>query len=481
MLRNEAVAVDWAREKDCLFFNLDSLQPIRAWLEHPDVLDQLADSDRQWVQSAKRNPGEYYFAAAKGLATRWLTSKWAVRDDTVLAIHGVVNLLHGSGDDNIPNTFETVPISVILAAAEWPQFEKTALWHTNLAVCLQENEYYDEAMEHFQVALDIDPGAMNNLWMQDCKRYVVRRYSRYCLEKARKFESAAPEAMQWVEKLEKLCKAKNKATDDAPEIITTNSSALFLGIWYRENGRGDEAIACFQPFILEALMILSDDDPDNDDHGFNRLADALTAAGDDENAVAALQSLQPRAIDKNHKSEIASVNGETDGKGSEENDKVDDAGGDHADREGARAEHESNTDEDLENTDPDEASPNHQSANNGVSRDKFPLSELMSRFAKAWPREEHEWPWECCGPCGRSFPIYAEANLCRVCLSDICDDCLRLIRSGDQRAQRECKSTHSWLHVDAPEQEVAKGQILVGGKAIPFEDFLERLRLQWKV
>ena len=699
MLRDEAVVLRWSGVPAWSFFTLDTLDPIRAWLEHSDVLVRLAEGDRLWVQSAKLNPGEYYRPTAKVSATRWLEDVLWIPKLCMLVIHSILNILHGRTDGDMPKPLEAVPISVILTAAEWPKLEKTALWHRRLAMCLREYKYYDEAMEHFQVALDIDPGmwlaysgmattyaaqkkyekaielqklsdslieglvserletkskeqdsgwslvasrgvvntnmascykargdfnnalksyrkafefqnlhfelayncieiladkeqdsheviqllkgmqdtvpgtdwsrltamiwqyfwwdeaffvtckkvagvleilpwmievyevaasaarknrksvlalaleicicelyqaagygeekvvrmwerilkvttnpgAMEKSEMQDCKDYVVDKYAPYCLEMARKIGSATPEAMHWVEKLEKLCKAKRKATDDAPEVITTNRSAIYLGLWYRESGRGEEAFACFQPFIKEALMILLDDDPDNDVGGFYDLAHALVAAGDDENTIAALQSLQPLLIDESHEDGNASADVETNGSDDEENDKGGDARDDNAESEAVKAEHKSSTDEDIKNTHPDKASADHEGASDGVRRNDFPLSELMSRLAKASPDDLYAWPWGCDGPCGRMFPIYAEANLCRMCLLDICDDCLKLIKNGDQRAKKTCSPNHAWLHVDAPEQEVSKGQILVAGKAIPFEEFKERLRVKWKV
>lgn len=695
MLRDEAVVFEWSGVPAWSFFTLETLNPLRVWLEHSDVLGRLAEGDRLWVESAKSNPGEYYRPTAKVFATQWLEGAFWIPKVSMLVIHNILNILHDRTDNDMPKPLEAVPISVILTAAEWPQLKKTALWHRRLAMCLREYKYYDEAMEHFQVALDIDPGmwlayggmamtyaaqkkyekaieleklsdsiieeletksteqdssrsslaagrgvanttiasyykatgdsnnalkfyrkafefqkldyelaynciqiladtqqgsrdiiqllkgmqdtvpgtdwsrltamiwqyywwdepffiackktaevleilpwmigvyevaastarknrksvlahsleicicelyqaagyaeekvvqmwerilkvttkpgAMEKWDMQVCKDYVVDKYAPYCLEMARKLGGATPEAMPWVDKLEKLCKVKHKVTDDAPEVITTNRAAIYLGLWYRETGRGEEAFACFHAFIKEALMILSDDDPNNDASGFYDLAHALVAAGDEENTVAALQSMQPQLIDKNQVDGNASADVETNSNIGEDNDQSGDARGDSEGREGEIAEHKSGTDEDIKNTHSNESSADHDSASDGVSGNEFPLSEFMSRIAKASPEDLYAWPWVCDGPCERSFPIYAEANLCRMCLLDICDDCLKLIKGGDQRGKKICSPNHAWLHVDAPEQEVGEGQILVGGKAIPFEEFKERLRVKWKV
>jgi hypothetical protein len=53
-----------------------------------------------------------------------------------------------------------------------------------------------------------------------------------------------------------------------------------------------------------------------------------------------------------------------------------------------------------------------------------------------------------------------------MCSVEICDDCLKLIRSGDERVRNVYNPQHEWLHVDAAEQEVAEGQILLGEELI---------------
>jgi hypothetical protein len=100
--------------------------------------------------------------------------------------------------------------------------------------------------------------------------------------------------LKWIQKLEELCKFKKSATDETLEVVTTNYSALYLGQWYRENGCDDEANACFRPFLRKALILLSDEDPNNDLNGFGILAVSLLAAGNDESALAVLHAWRPQ-------------------------------------------------------------------------------------------------------------------------------------------------------------------------------------------
>jgi ribosomal protein S14 len=127
----------------------------------------------------------------------------------------------------------------------------------------------------------------------------------------------------------------------------------------------------------------------------------------------------------------------------------------------------------------DEASTDAKVTSDSFSLEKVPLSEYMGRMQEKYPPSLYEWPRTCEGPCGRSFPVYAHVNLCRMCFADICDDCLKLRKSGDRRAEK-CSPKHDWLHVDAPELEAEEGRVFIRGKFISPEEFIERLRANWK-
>jgi tetratricopeptide (TPR) repeat protein len=682
-------------------FTSQKLIHIRDWLEQADVLGGLADGDRQWVESTSSNPAESYIPAARVSATDWLQNNSRQAKRCMLDIHTIMNLVRGSANDDIPNPDVHVPPSVILNAAEWPQFEKTALWHKRLADCLLDYKHYDEAMEHFQIALDTDtemcqarngiasiyacqqqydkaietwkmsdsvhdgflarerepkegakncctdsdrrhvhaciassyraagdlenslryyktaiefrkpscdfdyvlpcinmlademknpseiisllkdlddevagrtprlsnlirqnfwwdeaffikvsaaaetvnelpwmieayemaavtsranrcsanatalevciaelylaagykkenaarvweriiklptnPGAVEDFRINWSKSFATGRYGIYCLDKARELEHGTPEEQEWIQRLEKLCKAKHKATDGTPQVITTNCSGRCLGLWYRENGYLEEANACFQPFIREALMFLSDDDPENDVQGFHELAYALVAAGDDDCALAALHSLRPRPKQEKRSRGGSSNIEEKHSASASPGSPLGEIKDDGVNKNGRETMQDNKTNGKLgeaEEAEHNTAVTYSATVNTSVSSDELPYSDLMSRLIASYPYHTYLWPWTCDGHCYREFPIFAEANVCRMCSDEICDDCLKLIRSGDERERRFCNPHHEWLHVDAPEQEVTEGQVLLGKELISFEEFKDRLRAKWKV
>jgi tetratricopeptide (TPR) repeat protein len=527
----------------------------------------------------------------------------------MLDIHTIMSLVHGGSANRIPNRDEHVPISVIMNAAEWPHFEKTALWHNRLAECLLAYQYYDEAMGHFQIALDTDiemwearngiatiyaarqehdkgidtwkindsvlegflsrkhelkegatnyctnsdranvhadigysykyvgdlenrlrhiktaieleksssefhfvlpciymlahemkdpsgiisllkdldeeavgqkprlpivisdnswwdedffiqvraaaksvhelpwtieayeaataiarkerqsawatvldvclaelyleagykkekaarvwdriiklptnPGVMEDIRIKYCTRFSIVKYSVYCLDKARELEHGTPEEKKWIQRLEKLCKAKKKATDDAPQVITTSTSALRLGLWYREKGCLEKANACFQPFIREALMILSDDDPENDSEGLSNLACALAAAGDDDCALAALRALRPeKRQDKPSRGGLSDTGEEDSGSAGPESPlgEIKDDAGDMNGREIIQENNANGKIGEAGGAEHDTAVTYPETINTSVSYNELPYSKLISRLSARYPRSTY--------------------------------------------------------------------------------------------
>ena len=158
MLREKATIARGTFHRGWEYFSSRGLIHIRDWLEQADVLGGLADDDRQWVESTSSNPAESYLTAARVSATDWLQNNVRVSKNCMLGIYTIMNLVRGSADDGIPKPDEDIPMSVIniINAAEWPLLEKTALWHIRLAECLLAYDHSDEAMQHFQIALDTD-------------------------------------------------------------------------------------------------------------------------------------------------------------------------------------------------------------------------------------------------------------------------------------------------------------------------------------
>ena len=300
-------------------------------------------------------------------------------------------------------------------------------------------------------------GAAGSWEIQYCKDPVVKSFSKYCLQKALDADKRTSEANIYVRKIEKVCKQKAKATPDALEVITTNYSAIFLGLWYRLNGRNEEARACFQPYIKEALIILSDDDPDNDNLGYYDLAHVLVAAGDEGNAIAVLHMLQPFKP-------LIQVGEE-------------------------REEPNEGTTQDT--TEEQRPSINLKDKEDGTknegrrSKDEGEGSKDKEDEHKEDPADQSTATtntWKCDGPCRREFTTFVNGNICRYCLADLCPDCLQIVKSNATKYPKICNPKHDWLRV--PEPTVLppeKNQLVIEGEFVRLEDFVSRLHKEWRV
>jgi tetratricopeptide (TPR) repeat protein len=112
----------------------------------------------------------------------------------------------------------------------------------------------------------------------------------HCIRKALQAESIAE---QYISKMEWIAaKRRYGARIGTEDSVPANNIALYLGAWYRKTGRMEEAREVVKPHMQDALIILSDDDPYNDDDGYWDMSRALVALGDTSNALAMYYALR---------------------------------------------------------------------------------------------------------------------------------------------------------------------------------------------
>lgn len=261
--------------------------------------------------------------------------------------------------------------------------------------------------------------------------------------------------------------------------------ALILGLWLHEYKKTREDVwrACIRPSVKQALYLLSDEDPWNDQDAYIQLGQALLAAGDVLNGSIALgMTMKPLA---DRRSEIEQQKIEQDaqaqkttkiglelheaktekqqnedsneissrevnlvspisellgdnhiGKSKEAEDSALDCasqGNDKATIEAAVLRGDANGDSDDHEKDTDEEK-------NQRNNDD-PVSSINSRFVGL------DYRWLCDGPCTTSQSDYAELWFCRICIDNcFCERCIGLLRRGEISA-RICASDHSLIRV----------------------------------
>ena len=354
-----------------------------------------------------------------------------------------------------------------------------------LATIYMSSGIQEEKLEHLFDTVSnfvIGPGSLENSFFKHFQEIMAEMYGSYCLQKLYSADNDS-ETAGYIEKLERLCKMNFNATDDASDVITTSSFAVYLGRWHHLHGRERVAREYLKPRMKEALMILSDEDPSNDAIGYRSLAQVLVAAGEDESARAALQAVHP--TDK--------LQGESDDKILfDSEDKNSDSSADNSltliGTNGKKGHQEKNGKNKKAGGNEKTSSETDRSGNGddnaAIATNRTTISSQRARSAmglarEKYPQEKWQFPWICDGPCGRHFPLFVNANLCRICLRDICDDCMKLVQDGHESVRLVCSKDHEWLHIDPPEKPAKEGEVLVGNKVMKLEEFVRGLKEKW--
>ncbi|PLB46320.1 hypothetical protein P170DRAFT_429441 [Aspergillus steynii IBT 23096] len=240
-----------------------------------------------------------------------------------------------------------------------------------LDTCLAElyNKYSgkeEQAMDIWQRIMDFPVMSTSdaNFQIRYCKRNVESSYSYNLFAKALKEEdSTARDA--YIQALDGLAKHTAMALEQKPSDILANNSAMYMGVWHRLQGRDDEARTYFRPYVRSNLLLLSDDDPENDQTAWFELAHVLARAGLDSYACAILYT---------HHNVI----------------------------EGELSNFDNSDDIDVDET---------------VSLS--PRSTLDNRMATPWHFTSGDGVWYCDG-CRRSWGNWTNAHVCRYCQADLC-------------------------------------------------------------
>jgi hypothetical protein len=95
--------------------------------------------------------------------------------------------------------------------------------------------------------------------------------------------------VSWIRKLTTLATSEDSSSDSVT-VYKINTASLLLGMYLRVHGGVEESTwkACFRNSVLQAVDMLGDDDPMNNQFAYGTLATTLLAAGDRLNATAAL-------------------------------------------------------------------------------------------------------------------------------------------------------------------------------------------------
>lgn len=175
-------------------FSKDIVDLLNKWLGNTDVQDSLPDEMKTWYEElVSTNEADILRPIAKHLSRLWFSPELVWKQGAYCV--GVFDFL------NLRNSQPSSPVNSlekVLEAAEWSQFPKDAVWHEKVGRALGNRHLYDDAIEYFQKALDLDA----TLWTA---RYAMAQ----CCRNQRRFSRAAELYESVIEELQKKEQSSN--------------------------------------------------------------------------------------------------------------------------------------------------------------------------------------------------------------------------------------------------------------------------------
>jgi len=268
----------------------------------------------------------------------------------------------------------------------------------------------------------------------------------------------------WITKLEKLAKYDHDTHE-----TSASGASLMLGLWYQEHGNIIEARNCCRAYVLQALDMLSDDDPYNDSSAWITLSKGLMKAGDRDNATAA------DAVVRQEFDELKAVIAKKKSKAPENSEATSVAEVSFAALPSAITSLETSP------TSPDPQPP-------GAAHPSFNLS----HSATATP-EVTTSDWFCDGQCRRPVEIWTAMYVCEICWESFlfCEQCIDRVKEG-RLGFRVCDPKHRWYQAYPVREgwgkvlEAAgetpggrKEMMSINGKVVELDIWLKTLREEW--
>ena len=357
---------------------------------------------------------------------------------------------------------EDQPIRLAFQAAEWQYHyafqpdESTELWERIIALVDHSNQVVQQSKATYRTRASEYIGMIH-------------------FSAAKTALNAGRDPSAHIAKLEKIAKHRQ----GSKQYYRASYPTLMLGMWLHNHSKIDEESwrACIRPPVKQALYLLSDEDPWNDQSACAQLGQALLPAGDTLNASIALGiTTQPWEEHRN----LPHMPKEEDQPKEEEDlnqDKLSSA--ELVPIEMATADEKSGTNTEK-SADPQVKEPNKsfdQDVSNHDEEDKAPSSvpekcsageeggmgndtESLASPSERGDDESNEEGdsinpkyagfdliWDCDGPCNARSTPYTELYFCRIChYVCFCEKCIELIRN-DQLPFGCCASDHPRVRI----------------------------------
>ncbi|EAW12079.1 NACHT and TPR domain protein [Aspergillus clavatus NRRL 1] len=154
MFGQEKCMEEWAKRRSWVSTS-ENLKAIQSWWEDSDVVDLLPPEEAEFIRSTHETPGQTFRLLAKFCARKWLIdTDWYAAAPCAMII-SYIKCQKGIDWEFIDRFAPTA--EEIAEAAEWAEVERTKRWYQRAAIVFRQTGHLDQALVHFQQAIDLDP------------------------------------------------------------------------------------------------------------------------------------------------------------------------------------------------------------------------------------------------------------------------------------------------------------------------------------
>jgi hypothetical protein len=87
----------------------------------------------------------------------------------------------------------------------------------------------------------------------------------------------------------------------------------------------------------------------------------------------------------------------------------------------------------------------------------------------------------CQGRCGVAHDRWQKGYSCKVCLMDLCDTCVKILKQGNQLPVNICSPDHSWVYIQGLSTTSKPGEIYLNGETVSKSQFYQDLKRDWQL
>ncbi|KAE8376136.1 hypothetical protein BDV26DRAFT_294367 [Aspergillus bertholletiae] len=164
--RSEEAMTEWIGYRGWIS-TAANIRAVRQWWEDQEVLDSLTPDEREFISSTRDDPTTTFKPLVMLCMKKWVAEGTWLASPVAAVVWNYQCFLKGKEVDFV-KTFDPTAEEIV-EAAEFGDFEKNAMWYRRCALVLRDRNYFDQALEYFSKAVELDPA----MWLSKAGMAIV--------------------------------------------------------------------------------------------------------------------------------------------------------------------------------------------------------------------------------------------------------------------------------------------------------------------